>query len=97
MATLFAAGGLIAGVERLRVVDRGTESDRPLTAEGNTMTDKHVDEAKGRVKEAAASLTGDEDLKQEGRTDQLKSSIKDAVDSAIDAAEKLGGKVKDSI
>jgi len=53
------------------------------------MSDKNVDEAKGRIKEAAGSLTGDESLKEEGRADQAKSSIKDAVDSVAD-------KVKDA-
>ena len=31
------------------------------------MTDKHVDKGKGRMKEAAGSLTGDTSLKNEGR------------------------------
>ncbi len=48
------------------------------------MTDKHVDEAKGRVKEAAGSLTGDKDLKNEGKVDQAKSSVKDGVDKVAD-------------
>ena len=42
------------------------------------MTDKHVDDAKGRVKEAAGSLTDDQDLKNEGKVDQAKSSVKEA-------------------
>ena len=49
-------------------------------------TDKNVDEGKGRLKEAAGSLTGDEDLKKEGRVDQAKASVKDKVDKA---AEKV--------
>jgi uncharacterized protein YjbJ (UPF0337 family) len=48
------------------------------------MTDKHVDEAKGRAKEAAGSLTKDKDLKNEGKVDQAKSSVKDTVDKAAD-------------
>jgi len=48
------------------------------------MTDKNVDEVKGRVKEATGSLTGDRDLKNEGKVDQAKSSVKDAVDSVAD-------------
>jgi uncharacterized protein YjbJ (UPF0337 family) len=47
---------------------------------GGTMTDKNVDQAKGRVKEAAGALTGDRGLKNEGRTDQAKGSLKKAVD-----------------
>ncbi len=48
------------------------------------MTDKNVDEVKGRVKEAAGSLTGDSSLKNEGRVDQAKSSAKDTVDKVAD-------------
>lgn len=48
------------------------------------MTDKNVDEAKGRVKEAAGSLTGDSELKNEGKVDQAKSSVKDGVDKVAD-------------
>ena len=57
------------------------------------MSDKHIDEAKGRVKEAAGSLTDDDRLKREGRTDKTKSSVKDKVDQA---AEKAKDAVDDS-
>jgi uncharacterized protein YjbJ (UPF0337 family) len=49
------------------------------------MTDKNVDKAKGRVKEATGALTGDKKLKDEGRVDQLKGSAKNAVDKVADA------------
>lgn len=49
-------------------------------------TDKNVDEGKGRVKEAAGSLTGDDDLKNEGRLDRATASIKDKIDKAADKA-----------
>jgi uncharacterized protein YjbJ (UPF0337 family) len=48
------------------------------------MSDKNVDEAKGRVKEAAGSLTDDKSLKNEGKVDQAKSSVKDGVDKVAD-------------
>jgi uncharacterized protein YjbJ (UPF0337 family) len=48
------------------------------------MTDKHIDKAKGRVKEAAGALTGDHHLKNEGRADQAKGSAKNAVDKVAD-------------
>lgn len=51
------------------------------------MSDKNIDEAKGRVKEAAGSLTDDDKLKREGRTDQAKSSVKDTVDKAAQKAK----------
>ncbi len=44
------------------------------------MTDKNIDQAKGRVKEAAGAVTGDQRLKNEGRGDQAKGSLKKAVD-----------------
>ena len=53
------------------------------------MTAKNVDKAKGRVKEAAGALTGDRSLKNKGRADQAKGSVKGAVD---DVADKLTGK-----
>jgi uncharacterized protein YjbJ (UPF0337 family) len=56
------------------------------------MTDKHVDEGKGRIKEAAGSLTDDKSLKNEGRVDQAKSSVKDGVDKV---ADKVTGKDND--
>jgi uncharacterized protein YjbJ (UPF0337 family) len=51
------------------------------------MSDKNIDEAKGRVKEAAGSLTDDKELKREGKVDRAKSSVKDAVDKVADKAK----------
>ncbi len=48
------------------------------------MTDKNIDQAKGRVKEAAGALTGDRGLKNEGHADQAKGSLKKAVDRVAD-------------
>jgi uncharacterized protein YjbJ (UPF0337 family) len=48
------------------------------------MTDKNIDKAKGRVKEAAGALSGDRRLKNEGRVDQAKGSAKKAVDKIAD-------------
>jgi uncharacterized protein YjbJ (UPF0337 family) len=56
------------------------------------MSDKHVDEVKGRAKEAAGALTDDKKLKREGKVDQAKSSTKDAVDKV---AETLKGRDRD--
>jgi uncharacterized protein YjbJ (UPF0337 family) len=54
------------------------------------MGDGSVDEAKGRVKEAAGSLTDDKSLKNEGKVDKASGNVKDAVGGAAD-------KVKDAI
>lgn len=48
------------------------------------MADKHVDEGKGRLKEAAGSLTDDRQLKNEGKVDRGKATVKDKVDKVAD-------------
>ena len=48
------------------------------------MAEKHVDEGKGRLKEAAGSLTGDRSLKNEGKADQGKATVKDKVEKVAD-------------
>ena len=53
----------------------------------NTGTD-----LKGRAKEAAGSITGDDELKNEGRADQAESSVKQAGEKAKDAV----GDMKDA-
>ncbi len=47
------------------------------------------DEAKGRVKEAAGNLTGDEDLEQEGKVDRVVGGVKDTVDKAADKVKDV--------
>jgi uncharacterized protein YjbJ (UPF0337 family) len=51
------------------------------------MTDKHVDEAKGRAKEAAGAITGDDELKHEGQGDRAVASVKDATDKVADTVK----------
>ena len=48
------------------------------------MTNKNIDKAKGRVKEAAGALTGNRRLKNEGRIDHAQGSAKNAVDKVAD-------------
>lgn len=54
---------------------------------------EHIDEAKGRTKEAAGDLTDDEKLRREGKVDRAVSSVKDKVD---DVADKVSEKVDDA-
>ena len=54
------------------------------------MSGGNVDKAKGRVKEAAGDLSGDQSLKNEGKVDRASGSIKDKVGGAAD-------KVKDTV
>ena len=45
----------------------------------------NIDSMVGRVKEAVGALTGNKRLKDEGRIDQAKGSVKHAVDKVADA------------
>lgn len=57
------------------------------------MTNHKTDEAKGRVKEAAGAVTGDDELKNKGKTDQAAASVKEKVEGGIDKVkDKLTGK-----
>ena len=51
------------------------------------MTDKNIDQAKGRVREAAGALTGDRRLKSEGHADQAKASLKKAADKVAETVK----------
>ena len=51
------------------------------------------DKVKGRIKEAAGALAGDEKLKNEGKVDQLAGKVKNSVERVVDKAKEL---VKDS-
>ena len=43
------------------------------------------DKTKGKIKEAAGDLTGDDDLQREGKADQAGGKVKNAVDDVKDA------------
>jgi uncharacterized protein YjbJ (UPF0337 family) len=49
------------------------------------MTNASIDKAIGRVKEAVGALTGNKRMKDEGRVDQAKGSVKNAGDNVDDA------------
>lgn len=53
------------------------------------MSDGTADETKGRLKEAAGDLTGDQQLKDEGKVDRASGKAKDAVGSVADMAKDL--------
>ncbi|HWH45695.1 MAG TPA: CsbD family protein [Thermoleophilaceae bacterium] len=54
------------------------------------MGDGTADDVKGRVKEAGGAITGDDDLKNEGKVDQAAGEVKDKAGDAVD-------KVKDAL
>jgi uncharacterized protein YjbJ (UPF0337 family) len=53
------------------------------------MGDGDADDAKGRLKEAAGALTGDDSLKNEGKVDQATGTVKDAVGGAADKVKDV--------
>ena len=59
--------------------------------------DINTDQAKGRVKEAAGDLTGNDKLKSEGKTDQAVGDAKKVVNDVADKAEELIDTIKDAV
>lgn len=55
------------------------------------------DQAKGKLKEAAGILTGDEKLENEGKEDQLAGDAKNFVQGAADKAEEVIDSVKQAV
>ena len=53
------------------------------------MGDGTLDDAKGRVKEAAGDLTGDDGLQREGKVDQATGTVKDKVGDASDKVKDV--------
>ena len=52
-----------------------------------------TDEVKGRIKEAAGALTGNDKLRDEGKTDQVVGKTEQAVQKAACAVKKAVKKV----
>ncbi len=53
------------------------------------MSDGSMDKAKGRTKEALGDLTGDQELKDEGKVDRASGTVKDKVGGVADKAKKM--------
>jgi predicted ArsR family transcriptional regulator/uncharacterized protein YjbJ (UPF0337 family) len=53
-----------------------------------------MDEAKGRAKEAAGAVGGDDELRREGRQDQTKGKLQQAADKARDAVDDVKDALK---
>ena len=56
------------------------------------MGDGTSDDIKGRLKEAGGDLTGDQDLKNEGKVDRASGEVKDKVGDAADKLKDVVGK-----
>jgi uncharacterized protein YjbJ (UPF0337 family) len=59
--------------------------------------DGTMDQAKGRVKQAAGDLTGNDDLKREGKVDEASGKAKGKLEEAKDKAEDAIDAVKDKL
>ena len=56
------------------------------------MGDGDVDTAKGKLKKAAGDLTGDKDLRREGKVDEASGTVKDKVGDAADKVKEAVGR-----
>ncbi|MBX3314278.1 MAG: CsbD family protein [Actinobacteria bacterium] len=54
-----------------------------------------LDEAKGKVKQAAGDLTDDRDLKNEGKLDEASGKAKGALDDVKEKAEDVVDAIRD--
>jgi uncharacterized protein YjbJ (UPF0337 family) len=59
------------------------------------MGEEKIEDAKGRIKEAAGDLTDDKDLKREGKLDRAGASVKEKIGDAADKLEEGVDKVRD--
>lgn len=59
--------------------------------------DNNLDQAKGRVKQAAGDLTDNDDLKRDGKTDENAGKVKEVFEDAKDKADDLVDKVKEKL
>ncbi len=57
--------------------------------------DNDLDQAKGRIKQAAGDLTDNDDLKREGEVDEKAGKVKEFIDDMKDKADDLVDRVRD--
>ena len=53
------------------------------------MSEHKAEEIKGRLKEAVGDVTGDKNLKREGKMDRASAATKKTVDKATDAVKNV--------
>jgi len=51
--------------------------------------DDKMDEAKGRMKEAAGDLTDNDDMKREGKADRMGATVKEKANDLVDKAKDV--------
>jgi uncharacterized protein YjbJ (UPF0337 family) len=77
--------------------DAGAESAREVRPEKKGSGMDNQDQVKGKVKQAVGDLTGNEDLKKEGKADEKAGEVKEFVEGVKDKADDLIDTVKDKI
>jgi uncharacterized protein YjbJ (UPF0337 family) len=78
---------------RLAIRDAGYSL--ATSTESRSTMDSNLDQAKGRIKQAAGDITGNKDLKKQGKADEAAGNAKEAVNGMKDKAEGLIDKVRD--
>ena len=58
---------------------------------------ENLDQAKGRAKQAVGDLTDDDQLKKEGKLDELGGKLKEGMDTVKDKAADAVDKIKDKV
>ncbi len=58
---------------------------------------EETDKAKGRIKQAAGALTGDDETRREGEREERKGQLKGTLDDAVDRAEDALESMKDKV
>lgn len=66
----------------------GHESEGTTLMGADDKASNKIDDLGGKAKEGLGKLTGDKSTENEGKMDQAKSSIKDAVENVKDAFKK---------
>jgi uncharacterized protein YjbJ (UPF0337 family) len=51
--------------------------------------ESNMDEAKGRMKEAAGDLTDDDEMKREGKADRMGATVKEKANEVVDKAKDV--------
>ena len=64
---------------------------------GDIIKGAKIDKVKGRIKEAAGVLTGNEELRAEGKADQAVGEAKEVVDKVKKVAENVVDDVKEAV
>jgi uncharacterized protein YjbJ (UPF0337 family) len=62
---------------------------------GVTIMSGKTDVVKGRIKEAAGTLVGNEKLRKDGKTDQAVGKVKQIAEKAVDKVERAVKKVRE--